>query len=341
MYTCSRRLRVAAAAGAVALLMAGCASDDEPVSSPSEATTASASPTPTAASVEDFCAAKIAIDATDLAPPEEGEEGGEESTATPSAEEIAQKKADLDAKYTDVYNDLDATKQATVAGEVDTLVKLVRAGVAAGDDSFGEDEAFGAAEAQIDEYLLDACGFEAVKATATNYEYAGLPASIPAGPTSLTLTNDGDEMHEMVVLRINDDSLDAEGLVALGTPDKILAKATFAGIAFSPPGQTTTGFFDLAAGRYAIVCFIPKDTDAEHNFQGEGPPHFTEGMLEELTVLAPGEVAPEPTSTSDPDSGSGTGSEESAAPTSSTSSSSTAEDEESEETSSPEPSSSS
>ena len=56
--------------------------------------------------------------------------------------------------------------------------------------------------------------------------------------------------------------------------------------AFQGPGQKAEITVpDMAAGSYAMVCFIPTE--------GGGPPHFVQGMIGELTVV--GEKAAEPT----------------------------------------------
>ncbi len=118
-----------------------------------------------------------------------------------------------------------------------------------------------------------------------------------------------------------DESLeDIMGMEEEELGDKIMP----VGVVLAAPGVTATNFYDVPAGRYAVLCFISEGSDDEHDFQGEGPPHFTKGMLEELEVIDPDAPAPTSTSTS-----------------SSSSSSSTASEDEEDETSSPEPTSTS
>ncbi len=94
-----------------------------------------------------------------------------------------------------------------------------------------------------------------------------------------------------------------------------------------PPGAAGTSFFDLEPGRYVVFCPIPVHKPGTE-FDPESPPHFLEGMLEEMVVTETG--SPEPTSSSSatPSSSSGSGS------------ASTASDEEEDESASPEPTSS-
>jgi hypothetical protein len=48
-------------------------------------------------------------------------------------------------------------------------------------------------------------------------------------------------------------------------------------------------FVDLEPGRYVIACFLPvgatpENMEALESGELQGPPHFTQGMLEEFTV---------------------------------------------------------
>lgn len=294
MYTPSRRLSAASLACAAALLMAGCASDDEPVSSPSEPV-ASATPTPTPTpTLADFCQAKVAIDAAFLqeGPPEE-EEG-----ATPDPAKVGAQVKDT---FGDLYANLVRTAQPEVADSVAKENDLLQAAISAGNADFTFSPDFGQAEAPIDEYLLDKCGYNKLSGTAVNYEYQGLPSVSPSGLTALTLTNSGTELHEMLLLRINDDvDLTAKEILAL-PEEEAMTKAVPMAVTVVPPGSTATNFFDLTSGRYAVLCFIPKGSTPPE-FHGEGAPHFTLGMLEDLKVLGAGEEA-----TAEPTTGSSMG----------------------------------
>ena len=61
------------------------------------------------------------------------------------------------------------------------------------------------------------------------------------------------------------------------------------GASFAAPGESDTLFVDLEPGRYVIVCFLPvgatpDNMEALESGELQGPPHFTEGMVEEFTV---------------------------------------------------------
>jgi hypothetical protein len=317
MYTPSRRLLAATAALSSALFLAGCASDDDdPIVSPSQAV--SVSPTASAApSIEDFCAAKEAIDAAFLAggPPED-EEG-----ASPSPEQVGQ---GISAAFSAPYAEMKRTAQPDVADAVNTEVDALNSAISSGDGEFFFKPDFVTADKKIDDYLLNECGVNKISATAREYEFGGLPTVSPAGMTGLTLTNEGEQFHEMVFMRINDDVTDSVDDILSGDEEAFNKAVVPQGVVLASPGTTATNFFDLKSGRYIVLCFISDGSDAEHDFNGDGPPHFTKGMHEELRILpGPGEATASPSATSDSDS---------------SGSSSTADED---ETSSPEPTSSS
>ena len=69
--------------------------------------------------------------------------------------------------------------------------------------------------AMID-YMKANCGYAEVNATASEFTFEGLPANVPAGPAIFTLENAGDQVHEIVVTRLNDDvTLSADEINAL------------------------------------------------------------------------------------------------------------------------------
>ncbi len=156
------------------------------------------------------------------------------------------------------------------------------------------------------------------------YAYTGLPTSLPVG-TELTFRNDGAEVHEMILLRIGDETtetleellaMDAEGRdpVEAGLVEFIGGEPLFAA-----PGATAEGTLPLdREGRYVVMCFIPQgltdmsvleslgpDTDPadmppEVQAIMANPPHMALGMIQEFVVTAEGtEVGPLPEAAAD------------------------------------------
>lgn len=142
-----------------------------------------------------------------------------------------------------------------------------------------------------------------VAITAVNYAFEGVPPTVAAG-SQLTLANAADdEVHEIVAIRIPDgEQRPVTELMALPEAEleSILAPGPPTLVLVAPPGEE--GFPALGdgtvaePGRYALVCFIPTGADPEEflavaQAAGDGPsqveggpPHFTQGMVAEVTV---------------------------------------------------------
>lgn len=158
--------------------------------------------------------------------------------------------------------------------------------------------------------LVAACGDdeaepESVEIVGINYEYQGVPETLAAGSDLSFRNESANEVHEIVVVRINDDETrPIEELVQL-PPEEGEAISTTIGVSVALPGET--GMLvegdDLVLdqpGRYALLCFIPLGSDVEMAREllsgpppegegpppslGEGPPHVTAGMFAEFTV---------------------------------------------------------
>ena len=72
-------------------------------------------------------------------------------------------------------------------------------------DAGPTDPAFEAAYGALIEYVAANCGFAELDTTATEYAFGGVPEEVAAGPTIISLTNIGEQVHEIVIYRINDD----------------------------------------------------------------------------------------------------------------------------------------
>ena len=131
---------------------------------------------------------------------------------------------------------------------------------------------------RLHSYDLQNCGWERVDVTAVEYSFQGIPETLPAGPVSFELANEGKEPHELVVLSINEDVTQPFEQI-LRLPEKqARTMARPVGGTFAEPGGSEPLVAELEPGRYGVACFIPvggKET---------GPPHATRGMFAEFTV---------------------------------------------------------
>jgi len=129
----------------------------------------------------------------------------------------------------------------------------------------------------------ESCDVGTLDVTAVDYGFEGMPATMATGYHIVNFTNTGNEQHEMFAFRFNDDTTESiDELFAL-PEEEAFAKITPVNAAFAPAGASETVSWNLVEpGRYAIFCAIPVGTIGE--VEGEGAPHFTEGMIEEFAV---------------------------------------------------------
>ena len=126
-----------------------------------------------------------------------------------------------------------------------------------------------------------------VSFTAVDYGFNG-PASISAGMTTITLVNEGQELHHQQLVKLAEgmtaqDLLGALDPEAEGPPPGISISG---GVAALAPGVTGQVTLNLEVGNYIMVCFIP-DTN--------GVPHVALGMVTPLAVTeATGPLVAEP-----------------------------------------------
>jgi hypothetical protein len=118
-----------------------------------------------------------------------------------------------------------------------------------------------------------------VSARATDFAFEA-PESVLSGRVTLRLSNDGDEDHELHLLRLNDgvaihqfqQTLHQDGL------DAALRLGEVRGhVATVPPGETSGAAVDLPEGEYVLICQLPSP---------DGVAHALKGMARPLTVAA-------------------------------------------------------
>ncbi|HXF36719.1 MAG TPA: hypothetical protein VNO17_05995 [Actinomycetota bacterium] len=121
----------------------------------------------------------------------------------------------------------------------------------------------------------------AVTYTAVEYEFRG-PASLPAGPVTIELRNEGEEQHELQLVRLEKGRTveDVEALFEEGVPQGPPPWVTQVGGTFAAPGETAEQpvAADLEAGTYVMLCLVPTERD------GEQVPHAALGMIREVSV---------------------------------------------------------
>lgn len=131
---------------------------------------------------------------------------------------------------------------------------------------------------------------DAVTITAVEYEFQGVPATTEAG-TSFALTNGGEELHELVLVRKNDDVTESFEEILQLPDDEAFQKVGVVGQLMAEPGTDAEGTLTAEEpGDYLMICFVPVGMTELPEASGPdasipaGEPHFTRGMLGEFTV---------------------------------------------------------
>lgn len=153
-------------------------------------------------------------------------------------------------------------------------------------EAFFQSPDFGESFATAGQAANEECADESLDIVAVDYGYEGIPEEISAGQVGVDFSNEGAELHELLILRKNDGVEQSfDELFALGE-EEAGALVTEVGGSFALPGEASATLLDLTTpGEYVAVCFIPVGTTPDAGEEGgSGPPHFAEGMKAEFTV---------------------------------------------------------
>jgi len=127
-----------------------------------------------------------------------------------------------------------------------------------------------------------------VMVVAKDYSF-NMPATLPAGITTLRFVNKGKELHHATLLKIGEGHTLADLDAALKQPPSTPPPTwlTEAGGPNAVIGKDMAEVtLDLEPGMYVFICFIPG---------ADGVPHFAKGMVKLLTVTTSDKpTAPEP-----------------------------------------------
>ena len=128
---------------------------------------------------------------------------------------------------------------------------------------------------------------ESLEVTGTDYAFEGLPKELEGGNVTVHFQNDGKAPHEIAFINIGEES-NAKGFFedfgpviqeGAAWPEYV---SNVAGANEAEPGQDFTATYQLDPGTYMVFCALTGTTEDPES--EEGPPHFTQGMQQIVTV---------------------------------------------------------
>ncbi|MGY1814598.1 hypothetical protein [Blastococcus sp. SYSU D00820] len=253
------------AAGCLAAMLAaaGCSAADDTSAGGAGSEDTNLASDGSGGDLEAFCQGVVDLDATPK--PMGGETG-------PSPEDVAAYGEALGGPVQAIVDNAPAD-----LAEAAATLQDAQAALTGGDPSAlfspGTIEAVGA----IQQGVADNCDYESVTVTAVDYNFEGVPATLPAGVVNFVMPNmsQAHEEHVMLVARVADgQTLTPEQFVA--DPEGSFAKIELIGEAVASHGATGGVTLDLPAGEYLLICPVAKDETS--------PPHFVLGMIAAVSV---------------------------------------------------------
>ncbi|HEX7276761.1 MAG TPA: hypothetical protein VF244_05245, partial [Acidimicrobiales bacterium] len=215
-----------------------------------------ATPTTAAADFTAYCDASFDIETYFAQEPEIAEDATEAQIAAAFTTYLQGAKPLIDKAIPLVPAEIKSSIDVQVAA-VNQALAQVSAGTVPDEESF-EDPAVQQAEATTHAFDLKNCDWNSVPVTATDYAFGGLPDQLDAGRTSIDLTNNGKELHEIVLFAKNPGVTESFDEILALPEEEAIDKVSQPIAAFAPPGDSDYTVVDLKAGSYIAVCFIPQ-----------------------------------------------------------------------------------
>jgi hypothetical protein len=194
------------------------------------------------------------------------------------ADRLEAASAETKAENVAIITKMVAVAPSAVSQPITDLLALVKKD---GNKAF-ESKQGGALLAQVEPYIYDNCPGNKVPVTAIDYEYQGVPATLPAGVAKFKMTNAAPkEDHMMGIFKLTPEgaAMGFDKIVALPQKKagKYLDQSSQAFIE-AHPGQSAYTPINLTPGTYGYACFFPEGG------KKNGTPHFKLGMEGTFTV---------------------------------------------------------
>lgn len=264
------RLAVGAAASVLLIGLGSCSSDSSKPEAGADSSTTTAAAVDTTAAAGDliaYCDASMALDQTfqSVDPDDEAAFAAALNEAAP------------------VVDDLVANAPAELADQAQVMSNAFSEVVESGDPTPFRSPEVEAAADEAHAFDLENCDLTKVDIVAEDYHFTGTFPTEP-GRVSIEMVNEGSEPHLMIVARKKDEVAGTaqEAFDAIEGEEDFPENFDTLVTVFASSGDSEYGLGELTAGEYVAFCPIPVGSGGDG--EGDGPPHFVQGMVETFTV---------------------------------------------------------
>ena len=157
-----------------------------------------------------------------------------------------------------------------------SLSALLLLGAACGGDDGGDTDAGGDTEETTDTPTEETS--DALAITGVDFAFELSSTTVPAGETTITFENAGEEPHELFMVPLDENAPPINELIELGEKEaqKYMTGEPITTDGPIDPGASTELTAELQPGNYGLVCFVES--------KAEKKPHAFLGMVNSLTV---------------------------------------------------------
>ena len=253
--------RLVVAMAAVGLTLAACGSDDKAADTTKAPATTAATPASAAGNASQaYCDAAMAINTAGTA------------AGDPDADPVAFAKQLIGPAKTAA-----AVAPTEIADEYTTAINAMQAAIDGDSSKLAE---LDAAAPKIDDFNATSCPWTKVPVTLEDFHFVGLPESLKAGDYTFALNNTGADFHLLVIVKKKAGVTESFDELLADPAGESKVETVIGGGA--DPGEQANAFGHLEPGEYLALCPIPQGSAG--TTEGTGPPHFTLGMSQALTV---------------------------------------------------------
>lgn len=206
-------------------------------------------------------------------------QGGE---GPPAADQV--KQAFQEAGIGEALDDLEASAPDDLKGELEAGIAKIREAGETGDPSHFEDPAVETAGDAADKAAFDGCEGNKLEASGIDYAFKDLPMEVKAGKVRVKFTNEGKEVHELVLVKPKAGVTETIDELLQLPQEQAQQKADAVFLGFAAPGESGYNVAEVPAGDYLAVCFIPKGMTSPDQEDVQGRPHVFEGMRQPVKV---------------------------------------------------------